>query len=95
MPKMLHLNQAEFDFVRNDPHTRYFDYLRAREAFPTISDPAKCFKYYIATQTINIKAIAKRAGTTTLRLAKYITKNITVAVDYQDILITVCALNTT
>ncbi len=84
VPKMLHLNQAEFDFVRNDPYTRYFDYLRAREAFSTISDPAKRFKYYIATQTINIKAIAKRAGTTTLRLAKYITKNTTVAVDYQD-----------
>ena len=49
-----------------------------------ITSCIKRFKYYIATQTINIKAIAKRAGTTTLRLAKYITKNITVAADYRD-----------
>ncbi len=84
VPKMLHLNQAEFDFVRNDPHTRYFDYLKAREAFPTISDPAKRFKYYTITKTIDIKAIATRTGKTTLELAKYIVKNTTIAADYRD-----------
>lgn len=82
--KMLKLNKAELDFVRNDPHTRYFEYLQAREMFPMVTSPDKRFCYYLKTKYCGLKDILQRTGKTALDVARYIVNNDICDADYRD-----------
>ncbi len=82
--KMLRLDRAEFNFVRNDKRNRDMECLRARKMFPE-TPLEEGLKYLKAVEYCNIERIVKLTQKTPLAIAKYILKNkILNSADYRD-----------